>query len=409
MRSVLFGSTRERRSGAMFAPPPIPPNSATGSLGGFDRVDLARAEASLQKVAIWACVNLVRTIAEILPMDVFTGTGRDRTQLPMPRFLADLGGDSFGIADWCSQVVYSEMLRGNAIGLIPDGERQFSGQPAQIVLQHPDRIRGYRDPKTGITTWWLDGRKVDTSTVWHKRCNPVPGQTMGLSPIEMHALTIGTGISAMRFGNQWFTDGGHPSAVLSSESKVDQTQARTIKDRFLSAVRGTREPVVLGGGMKYQAIQISPDESQFLQTNQYTSAECCRIFGPALAEVFGYETGGALTYANIEQRSLDLLTYAADPWLVRLERMLGELLPAPRYVKFNRAALVKTDLLTRYQAHNAALQNRWKTTNEVRDDEDMPPVAWGDEPNFSTYTFAERITNQAPAPVNGPPEGGAGG
>ena len=33
--------------------------------------------------------------------------------------------------------------------------------------------------------------------------------------------------------------------------------------------------------------------------------------------------GGSLTYANLEQRSLDLLTYAADPWLVRIERALS--------------------------------------------------------------------------------------
>lgn len=407
---MLFGPGRERRGGVMFPSPPIPPNSQAGPFGSFDRVDLSVTEASLQKVAVWACVSLVRTIAEILPLDQFRGVGRDRVQLPMPRFLADLGGDKFGLADWCSQIVYCEMLRGNAVGLVPDGQRQLpSGQPSQIVLQHPDRVRAFRDPLSGVTTWWLDGKRVDTSQVWHKRVNPVPGQTEGLSPIAMHALTISTGISAMRFGHQWFTDGAHPSAVLTTEAKVNQSQARTIKERFMSAVRGTREPAVLGGGMQYHAVQINPNESQFLETNKYTGAECCRIFGPALAEVFGYDTGGGLTYANIEQRSLDLLTFAADPWLVRLERMLSELLPAPRYVKFNRSALVKTDLKTRFEAHQLALGNRWKTVNEVRDDEDMPTVTWGDEPPFTTYTFAERITNQAPAPVDGPPEGGAGG
>lgn len=403
--SWLFGP-REQRSGAMFAPPPIPPNSQTGSFGGFDRVDLSQTEASLQKVAVWACVALVRTIAEILPLDQFTGVGRDRRALPLPRFLADVGGDGYGLADWCGQVVYCAMLRGNAIGLVPDGERQSSGQPAQIVLQHPDRVSAFRDPLSGVTTWWLDGKKIDKSQIWHKRVNPVPGQTLGLSPIATHALTIGTGISAMRFGNQWFTDGAHPSSVLESDQKIDQKQARTIKDRFLGALRGSREPAVLGAGLKYKAIQINPNESQFLETNKYTGAECCRIFGPALAEVFGYDTGGGLTYANIEQRSLDLLTYAADPWLVRVERVLSELLPAPRYMKFNRAALVKTDLKTRFEAHNLALQNRWKVVNEVRDDEDMPPVAWGDEPNFTTYQYSERLTNSTePVPI----EGGAGG
>jgi HK97 family phage portal protein len=148
----------------------------------------------------------------------------------------------------------------------------------------------------------------------------------------------------------------------------------------MAAIHGRREPAVLGGGWKYQQIQISPNESQFLETNNYTAAECCRIFGPGFAEIFGYETGGSLTYSNIEQRSLDLLTYAVNPWLVRIERSLSALLPAPAQVKFNRAALVRTDLLTRYKAHVLALQNQFKTVDEVRDDEDMAPVPWGSTP-----------------------------
>jgi HK97 family phage portal protein len=161
----------------------------------------------------------------------------------------------------------------------------------------------------------------------------------------------------------------------------DPKVVATAKQRFLAAIRGTREPVVLGKGWKYQAIQINPNESQFLETNNYTSAECCRIFGPAYAEIFGYATGGSMTYANIEQRSLDVLTYAVDPWLVRIENMLTRLLPAAMYAKFNRKALVRTDLLTRYRAHEIALRNRFTVVNEVRDVEDMSPVEWGDEPN----------------------------
>lgn len=137
---------------------------------------------------------------------------------------------------------------------------------------------------------------------------------------------------------------------------------------------------MLGNGWKYQTIQISPNESQFLETNNYTAAECCRIFGPGFAEIFGYETGGSLTYSNIEQRSLDLLTYAVDPWLVRIERALSELLAPGQKVKFNRSALVRTDLLTRYRAHAIALQNRFAVVNEVRDLEDEGPVPWGDKP-----------------------------
>ena len=93
-----------------------------------------------------------------------------------------------------------------------------------------------------------------------------------------------------------------------------------------------------------------------------------------------------MTYKNREQLALDLLSYAIDPWLVDLERQLSRMLNRPgasggRWVRFNRNALLRTDLLTRYQAHRIALgpMEPWETANEVRDYEDQQPVIWGDD------------------------------
>ncbi|TCO64945.1 phage portal protein [Actinocrispum wychmicini] len=378
--SYVLGRREQRQF--QFINPPIPPNSqAGGTYGGS--LDLSRTEASLQKIAVWSCVNLVATIAEILPVDVYTGQDADRKPVPMPAWMADLDGTGHGLGDWLYQYVFSAMLRGNDFGTVLDRD-PIRGTPTQIVLQHPDEVRLRRDPVDGTLTWYVNNQEVKADRMWHRRVHPMPGRTLGLSPIELHALTIGLGISSLQFGSQWFRDGAHPSGILSNDELdlKNKAQADTAKARFLAAVRGTREPVVLGKGWKFDAIQVAPNESQFLETNNYTSAECCNIFGPGFAQVFGYSTGNnSLTYQNIEQRSLDLLTYAADPWLVRVERVLSALLPKPREVKFNRGALLKTDLLTRFRAHEIALRNRFETVNEVRALEELGPVPWGEEPN----------------------------
>lgn len=376
--SFLFGvpPVRERAWGVV---PPIPPNSMAGvGVGSYSHLNLSRMETSLQKVAIWSCVLLVRTIAEILPMQCFIGQGNDKREVDVPKYLQDLEGAGYGTQDWCSQFVYAGMLRGNDVGIVTS--RADNGGPTQIILQHPDQVSVRRIEQTGAPEWRVQGKVIPTSDIWHHRVNPVPGEILGLSPIAVHALTVGVGLAALQFGAQWFEDGAHPSGVLTYDKDINNAQAETAKQRFVNALRGKREPVVLGHGWTFNAIQINPEESQFLETNNYTGAECCRIFGPAFAEVFGYETGGTLTYANIEQRSLDLLTYAADPWLVRLERVLSALCSAQRYVRFNRKALVKSDLLTRYQAYQIALAGQFMTPNEVREKEDMtPPLPGGNK------------------------------
>mgnify|MGYP000337759571 FL=1 len=110
----------------------------------------------------------------------------------------------------------------------------------------------------------------------------------------------------------------------------------------------------------------------------HSEAQCARIFGPGVAEILGYESGGSMTYSNVTERRADLLVLALNRWIRRVERILSSLLPNPQYVRMNRAALLESTTLARYQAH--ALAGPWKAINEIRDDEDMAPVPWGDKP-----------------------------
>jgi phage portal protein BeeE len=163
-------------------------------------------------------------------------------------------------------------------------------------------------------------------------------------------------------------------------------------------LNGTREPVVLGKGWKWQQISIAPEESQFLQTNKYTEAQCARIYGPGMAEVLGYETGNTMTYANVEQRDIHLLTYALDKWLVKIEKILSGMLPGPRFVRIDRAALLRTDLLTRYKAHAIGIAGRFLAPSQVRTIEDMPPFT--DEEKAEIEAMALVL----PAPSLRPPK-----
>lgn len=394
----LFGGGRAVRAMPV-GEPPIPGPGSVGPAPQIVGNRVRRSEHALRRIAVFASVNLIAGVTSSLPIGGFTGTGSTRRPVPLPPFFTDPDGSGQGFGDWLYQVLWSWCLRGNAYGEIV--EVDGVGRPARIVLQHPDLVSQspvLQPDGTYRVQWWFGGRQVDRDRVWHRRMFPVPGHPLGLSPIALHASTIGLGLSAEAFGARWFEDGGHPSAILQNEQSqiVSQEQANTVKQRFLQSIRGTREPVVLGAGWKYQAVQIAPNESQFLDTQKYTAAECARIFGPGMPEILGYETGGSLTYTNVEQRSLDLLKYTLNRYFTRVEDVLStDVLARPRFLKLNRGALLETDLLTRYRAHELALRNRFTVVNEVRELEDMTPVPWGDEPNPATAP--------TPTPTTGAP------
>lgn len=390
----LFSGPREQRYNgfqASFVQQPIPTNATSSP---FAWLNLNRAETSMQKVAVWSAVDLIASMAAALPIDVYSGSGAATRPITTPGYLLDIGGDGYGTEDWIHQALVSYLLRGNLFGKSIEWARgDRNAYPTQVTLFHPDEVKGSRDPETGMPRWKAGTEDIPRADFFHRRAYPMPGMLLGLSPITYHAMTIGLGMQATRFGMEFFRDGANPTGLLtnSEEDLTDGTKARTAKERFVAALNGTREPVVLGKGWAWQQIQINPEESQFLETNKYTEAQCARIYGPGVAEILGYDTGTTMTYQNVEQRDIHLLTYALDKWLVKIEKILSGMLPRPQFVKLNRAALLRTDLLTRYKAHTLAIAAHFKVPSEVRDDEDMPP--------FTAEQLAEQKEMNLPPPV----------
>ena len=372
--AVFLGRRREQRqAGDRFgAGPMMPLQYAT-----YQDVDASREDTALQSVAVGAAVDLLASLGSELPVDVFRGQGNDKVQVTTPARLLDPDGSGYGLEDWVYRAMVSLLLRGNLYGIVIS---RTSSYLDQVELLHPDRVSGQM--VDGQIRWTVAGREVrDNQAILHRRAYPLPGVVQGRSPIAYHASTIGVTLAASNFGWQWFRDGAHPSGVLqNSEIPMTPEVSRGAKDRFLAAVRGKREPLVFGKGWSWEQIQVNPEESQFLQTMQFSAADSARIYGPGVPEILGYETGGTMTYANIQDRALHLLQYALNKWLLRIERLLSMFLPRPQYVLLNRDALLQTNTLQRYQAHNLALDKGWKVVNEVREKEDLPPVPWGDRP-----------------------------
>lgn len=336
-------------------------------------------DSAAQVVAYNSSVSLLAAIVSSLPLNVYTGKGDSQREAPRPSWLDDPQGLGYGLEDWTKQYVTSACYTGNVV--IQSGARDGNGLPTVFHIRPPRVV--WSDGQR----WVIHGREVDRRDVIHYRRWPVVGEVFGLSPIQQHATTFSLALSADRFGVQWFSEGAHPSQILYTDQAVDDELAQQVKARVLATMTGSRGPAVLGSGLKLEAFQVAPEESQFLETKGFTAAEVCRILGPGLAEILGYKTGDALTYKNREQMALDLLAYTVDPWLSDLERLLSRQLNAPgvrggRWVEFDRSALLRTDMLSRFQAYRVALgpHEPFMTANEVRRPEaDLPPLAWGDD------------------------------
>ena len=354
-------------------------------------------ESAMRLSAVWACVRLLAGLGSTLPLD--QQRRRDGLTVDVPRsVLFDQPQAGTTLSTWLYQVWSSMLTAGNAYGLVT--AIGPNGWPTTVELLDPSVVQWRADEQRGwvVTVDRQEMQRWPEGPLWHVPIFTMPGAPFGLSPIQNAKQTIVGGLSAERFGTDFFTGGGTPNAILYSDSELTQEQAQGIKSAFVSSTAGNREPAVMGAGLRYERISVSPDEAQFLDQQRFTVEQIARIYGVFPEMIGGATSGSSVTYANREQRAADFLTFGLMPYLIALEDAMSGLVPQPDRIKFNLDGVLRSDLATRYNAHASAIRAGWLSVNEVRQIEDREPVPGADELLWPPYrAFPVEADSDAPA------------
>jgi HK97 family phage portal protein len=196
---------------------------------------------------------------------------------------------------------------------------------------------------------------------------------VGYSPIAMAKNAIGISIACEEYGASFFGNGASPSGVLEHPGVIKNPER--VRDAWHSAYggRNSHKVAVLEEGMKFTPIAIPNNEAQFLETRKFQIEEIARLYRVPLHMINVLDR---MTFSNIEQLSLEFVTYSLDPWIVRWEQSLQKALLSDNekgkyFVKFNVDGLLRGDYASRMQGYSVGIQNGFMCPNDVRILEDM--------------------------------------
>lgn len=329
-------------------------------------------DTALRHDAYWACVNRISQDVGMMPVDVVRyERGRRIPVDVLPEIIAtpSLWVESL---DWRTQVVAAWLSDGgNAWGLIT--KVSPTGLPLRIELQPSTNVLPVANgSEIKFYVGGVEESLYPVGRLWHVPGYTRPGQFLGMSVVQYHAATVGRGLAAGKFGGDFFTDGGHPTAILSPETDPGEQGAKDLKAAFLRAMRGNREPLVLPRSITYTPIQVNPDDSQFIETMQYSVEQICRIFGEDPADYGSSGGGSSLTYANRSDADVARLK-RRQFWTTKLQTALTALLPPGQVARLNTSAALMMTTAERHELHALRLKAKTTTVNEVRVIEDEEP------------------------------------
>lgn len=347
-----------------------------------------------QIAAVFACMRILSENIASLPIEAYR---RKQGELLPQAFVPPLFFSPSAIDTrfrWISKLVVSLVLRGNAYGKVI--ARDDLGFPTQVEWLSPDDVVVDETSQVSPIYWYRGERIQDNADMVHIPWITMPGKVVGLSPVQHFASLMGVSVAAVDYGKRWFDTGGIPPAILKNTSKTLNPEESKLVSRAASQSIASGRPFVMGNDWDFEALSVNPDEAQFLNTIKANATQIAAIYGVP-PEMVGGETGGSMTYANVEMQVNNLIVLTLRPWLVRLETEFSALLANVEEVRFNVDAMIRTSVKERYDNYQTALDSGWMSVDEVRAKEKLPPL-----PNGEGKKYKGTGTPVAPAT---PPEG----
>lgn len=349
------------------------PNSYVDSLGRVSRYyntvyagTFVDEQTTLSIPGLWRGVTLISDTIGALPIHAYRG---DQRIEPPPPILERPYPNETRI-ETMSAIAASLVIHGNYVAVL--GDIAANGYPESLYPVSASRV--HVDRIEGKLTYKINEEFFDSDRVMHIKNFAMPGQIVGVGIVAAQRQGIGSALAMQEYAAKYFDGGAQPTGILYSDNAdLSQDEADMLKAVWMRHYGGTsREPAVLNASTKFQQLSDNAKDSQLVESREFSLTEISNMLG-----LPGYYLGApnsSRTYSNVEQEQLQFLR-GITPLLTRIESAFTDLLPRGQYAKFNTDALLRSDTLTRYQAHKIALESGFLTVDEVRSDfENRPPL-----------------------------------
>jgi len=330
--------------------------------------------------AVFACVRVLAESIASLPLLVYqraANGNRDRANdFSLYDILHRRPNNLMTSFELRELLVGHLCLRGNAYCYI---QRDY-GEVTALWPLHPDRMTVENVKQGLIYTYQGDETeaKYDETEILHIRGLSSDGIT-GYSPLSLCRDTWGAAKATMEYGANFFRNDASPGGILRHPGKIGQEGHDNLRKAWEKGFKGRgnkHRVAILEGGMEWQAIGITPQDSQMIESQKFSVVEIARIFRVPLNLLQDLDRA---TYNNIVELNRAFLTHSLRPWLTRIEQAMEKSLLTEQEkrvynIEHLTADLLRADHKERYESYEIARRAGFLSVNEIRKFENLNSI-----------------------------------
>lgn len=355
--------------------------------------------------AVFACIRLLAETVSSLPLNMYKldseGNRTLDSQHDLIKLLKYRPNRRQTRIEFFEQLMLNLVSSGNAYVLRGYmGKRLVSLQVLNSGSVEPELL------STGdlIYHWQQqDGtrKKLTESEVWHVRL--FGNGLVGLSPLSHAKKAIGVALAGDDKITHLMSNGAKPTGALMTQAWPNDKQRDDLRKELNGLINGDQtELAVFGGGMKFEAISLTPEDLELLSTRRFSLEEIARIFG--VPSVLINDTSASTVWGSgIDSIINGFYKFDLRPYLEKLEiSMVVNLLPRTEWesyeLEFDADAILRANLKDRVEATSKQVLSGYMTPNEARKSEGRQPKPNGDQLLVpSNMTTIDKILAVVPA------------
>ena len=191
----------------------------------------------------------------------------------------------------------------------------------------------------------------------------------GISLIKYACRTLGSAIDAEETSNKFYRSGAGLNGILKASATLTNEQKKQIRDSWNQAfTEGGSGVAVLPQGLDYQAVSVSPEDAQLLETRKFNIEEIARFFciSPIKLQVLG-----DISYNSLEATELNFLYDTVAPYVQMIKEEFNRKLFKPSEVgvlgvDFDYTSAMQTNRKDLGEYYRMMITNGLMTVDEVR-------------------------------------------